>query len=246
MQSMYSQKFRIASFDVCPDGRARLTSMAHYFQETAYHHANLLGLGYHDLERSGQVWVLARMKIGVMSMPEWNQEIVVETWPRGTDKLFALRDYLVKDSSGITQVKASTSWLVLNRQNHRPVRFSFDVLNIPVRKEGVFSGNPEKIDAPDHWLPLGKHRVLYSDLDVVGHVNNVKYIEWSLDALYAKNSHPRDIKTLDINYIKESSSNDTIELQLAEPDQQTAMIRGLKNDRETICFICRISFEKSG
>ena len=242
---MYSQKFRIASFDVCPEGRARLTSMAHYFQEAAYHHATLLGLGYHHLERSGKVWVLARMKIGVVSMPEWDQEIIVETWPRGTDRLFALRDYLVKDVSGITLAKASTSWLVLNRKNHRPVRFSFDTLNIPVRNEGVFSGNPEKIDAPDHWLPLGEHRVLYSDLDVVGHVNNVKYIEWSLDALYAKNSHPGDIKTMEINYMKESSGNDTIELQMATPDQQSIMIRGLKNNEKTICFICRFMLQKT-
>ncbi len=245
MQDTYSQKFRIASFDVSPEGRARLTSLAHYFQETAYHHANLLGLGYHDLERSGQVWVLARMKIEVVSMPEWNQEIVVETWPRGTDKLFALRDYLVKDLSDTTLASGATSWLVLNRENHRPVRFSFDALNIPVRNKGVFPGNPEKLVTPVHWLPLGKHRVLYSDLDVVGHVNNVKYIEWSLDALIAKNSYPGKIKTLEINYMKESSSNDTIELQVAEPDRQTAMIRGLKNDGDTICFICRISFEKS-
>jgi len=185
------------------------------------------------------------MKIEVVSMPEWNQEIVVETWPRGTDKLFALRDYQVKDLSDTTLASGATSWLVLNRENHRPVRFSFDALNIPVRNKGVFPGNPEKLVTPVHWLPLGKHRVLYSDLDVVGHVNNVKYIEWSLDALIAKNSYPGKIKTLEINYMKESSSNDTIELQVAEPDRQTAMIRGLKNDGDTICFICRISFEKS-
>ena len=47
--------------------------------------------------------------------------------------------------------------------------------------DAVFKEGLEKIILPEDMTLLRRHKVLFSDLDIVGHVNNVKYIEWCLD-----------------------------------------------------------------
>jgi acyl-ACP thioesterase len=109
----FSSEFKISSFDLNPKGRARLTAMANFFQEMAYHHANELGLGYDDMKSRKTTWVLSRMRIHMKRYPEWNELIVLETWPSGAERLFALRDFRVLDSGGEIIGMASTAWLIL-------------------------------------------------------------------------------------------------------------------------------------
>ena len=97
MDSTYQKEFTISSYDLNPRGQARLTSMANFFQEIAYHHATQLGYGYEAMKERNTMWVLSRMKIRIHRYPEWKERIVIETWPSGTEKLFALRDFRVRD-----------------------------------------------------------------------------------------------------------------------------------------------------
>ena len=49
-------------------------------------------------------------------LPLWGETIIVKTWPRGTDKLFALRDYEVRYPDGRSIALATSSWLIIDRE----------------------------------------------------------------------------------------------------------------------------------
>lgn len=209
---VFSSEFKISSFDLNPRGEARLTSMASFFQEMAYHHANALGLGYADMKSRKLIWVLSRMRIQMDRYPLWNERIKLETWPSGAEKLFALRDFRVRDSHGTPMGRASTAWLILDQDSHRLMRPKeiMEQFKVIIHDVQVFDRGLDRISLKGELGPLSDHLVTYSDLDIVGHVNNVRYMEWCIDAdTTAENVH-REICDFEINFNHEALMGDHI------------------------------------
>jgi medium-chain acyl-[acyl-carrier-protein] hydrolase len=235
--NLYSKEFSISSYDLTPSGRARLTTMANFFQELAYHHASQLGFGYRDMKARQTTWVLSRMRIRMESYPVWDQRIVMETWPSGVDKLFALRDFRIRNQEGKVIGMASTAWLILDLATHRLIRpkEALEHFKLIVHPEQVFQEPLDKIELPGESKPLHLHRVLYSDLDILGHVNNVKYMEWCIDAVTIRRDPEQDIREFEINFSQEALLGDEIEIMGHDPNQgQTIFHAKRKGDGKEI------------
>ena len=166
--NLFSKEFSISSYDLNPKGQARLTTMANFFQELAYHHASELGFGYRDMKARQTTWVLSRMRIHMENYPAWDEKIIMETWPSGVDKLFALRDFRIRNSEGKVIGVASTAWLILNIETHRLVRpkEALEHFKMIVHPEQVFENPLDKIDVEGETRPLNLHKVVFSDLDI--------------------------------------------------------------------------------
>jgi acyl-ACP thioesterase len=216
----FSSEFKISSFDLNPKGRARLTAMANFFQEMAYHHANELGLGYDDMKSRKTTWVLSRMRIHMKRYPEWNELIVLETWPSGAERLFALRDFRVLDSGGEIIGMASTAWLILDIDTHRLIRPKemMEQFKMIIHDVQMFQEPLDKIHIPGDTRLIKKHLVVFSDLDIVGHVNNVKYMEWCIDAITSADNTGQEIGEFEINFNHEALLGDLINIYGYESD----------------------------
>lgn len=207
MASVFQKEFTVSSYELNPQGKARLTTMANYFQEVAYHHAGELGFGFDQMKERRTLWMLSRMRIQMFTYPVWNDKVVVETWPSGIEKLFALRDFRVKDKDGNILGIATTYWLIVHLDTHRPIRPGEELARFSNIEYGdpVFDSKLEKIDVPANTAPLDHHRVVFSDLDIVGHVNNVKYMEWCIDASISEALTERFIANFEINFLHEAT-----------------------------------------
>ena len=225
MKESLTEEFNISSYDLTPGGEARLTSLANFFQEIAYHHATRLGVGYHDLVKEQIFWVLSRMKIRMLRYPEWDEKIRVETWPCGLDKIFAMRDFRIFSPDGRVSGMASTAWLVVDGRTRRPVRPSGELDQYAEGQDLPFEKRLKKIVLSGDLHSVGIHRVAGSDLDVVGHVNNVKYMEWCIDAT-GRRGLEQSIGTFEINFMHEALLEDSIEI-LGTPDNETETGQGV-------------------
>ena len=116
-------------------------------QDIAWEHAEILGLGYDKLQEEQQFWVLSRLLVKIKKRPVWGEKFTLETWPAGSDGFLAHRDINFIDSNGKSIIKATTSWLVLNLQTKRIVRFN-DYKNFPFYDERVFDGFAGKVKPP--------------------------------------------------------------------------------------------------
>ena len=218
MKNSFSREFTVSSYDLNPNGQARLTTMANYFQEMAYHHANLLGFGYEDMNERKTMWVLSRMRIRINRYPVWDDQLSVETWHRGMERLFGLRDFRVKSMDGKVLGVASSAWLILDSETRRPIRPADGVLSQNMRTDSVFKEKLDKIPVPEQMEELARRKVQFSDLDIVGHVNNVKYMEWCVDTLMADGSFNKEIRELEINFMHEALLGDTISIRGVLPE----------------------------
>ncbi|MDR1587988.1 MAG: acyl-ACP thioesterase, partial [Treponema sp.] len=199
--------------DIDRSDRLTLASIFDFFQEAAISHADNLGVGRDSMEKTGQVWLLSRMSVQVDRRPAYGEAITVRTWPRGGEKLFALRDYDIRGASGRPLVRGRSAWLIIDLEKRRPLRPQsvMDALPLNEGLDALPSGaaglaelkNPEK---------SVERRAAYSDLDYNGHVNNVRYVQWIQDALEPALLEKAEPVRLDINYLNEILPGELIEL----------------------------------
>ena len=179
-----------------------LDTVFNFFQEAAISHAENLGVGREAMARTGQVWILSRISVQVDRRPKYGETVTVRTWPRGGEKLFALRDFDIRDAQDAA-VRARSCWLIIDIEKRRPLRPQSIMDSLP-QNEGM-----DSLDAAlalEERLSLQKdseHRALYTDVDYNGHVNNVSYIRWIEDAVDPALLERAGRMRLDINYMNE-------------------------------------------
>ena len=98
--------------------------------------------------KENRFWVLSRIVADIYLWPEWEETIIVRTWPRGTDKLFALRDYEVFYPDGRHIASGSSSWLIVDRTSKRIQRPDemLTRFNSEVSVKNALGRNAEKVE----------------------------------------------------------------------------------------------------
>jgi acyl-ACP thioesterase len=190
-----------------------LDSMFQFFQEAAICHAENLGVGREDMARTGQVWILSRISVQVNRRPNYRETITVRSWPRGWEKLFAIRDYDIWGKYDVPAVSARSGWLIVDMEKRRPLRPQSVMDSLP-KNEGVdaLTWGPIGIEERGNLQKTGERKALYTDVDYNGHVNNVGYIQWIEDALDPQLLEKANKMRFDINYLSEILSGETVEI----------------------------------
>jgi acyl-ACP thioesterase len=183
-------------------------------QESAWNHAEHLELGYSHLIKKNLAWVLARLSLQIEALPVWHENIIVRTFPSGRDKLFAYRDFHISSEQGNVLVLGTTTWFVIDINRRRPQRTdSYFHLNEWGEYDHAYHGFAAKVKALEEPDSISQRRVYYSDLDVNGHVNNVKYLEYILDSFALDFFKTHNLKQLDMNFLNEAFYEDRIEIR---------------------------------
>jgi acyl-ACP thioesterase len=200
--------------------RLTLNAVFQFFQEAAICHAENLNVGREDMMRTGQIWILSRMSVIVNRRPDYFEPIIVRSWPRGGEKLFAVRDYDIRDMSDIPIVSARSGWIILDMEKRRPIRPQSIMDSLP-KNEGVDALSPEvgAIAVLEERADLQKaaeRKARYTDLDYNGHVNNVRYIQWIEDSLEPQLLENANKMRIDINYMNEILGDEVIEIMSAK------------------------------
>ena len=233
---LHHLNFDIHNSHVYQDGKLTLPSLLNFLQEAAGQHADKLNFGVHDLNMSNDTWVLSRMRVEIVKWPELGENIMVETWPKGFDRLFAVRDFRVYDSKGEVLVRASSYWLVVDRISKRPKMMT------NISKELI---NPEisAIDQKLDKIPVAKNIDFIfskitksSEIDVNGHVNNVHYSEWIFNTLPVEILKERSLICYEINYMAEVFVDERVEVELGwEQTAENLMLGSVKRGDKEVC-----------
>lgn len=227
MAEIYSKNHTIACYEADANQLMRPTAMLDMMQEAANINATALGFGYDELINSNTAWVLSRIHVKFEKLPLWRQEINLKTWHKGVAKLFYLRDFILSDTEGNTMIKATTSWLIIDMNTRRLVRNS-DLATSPDKcnKEDAIAEPADKVVVPVDIEPelVRKHPVTWSEIDTNGHVNNVKYAVWALDAVKPEDIKERPLKELLINYDAEVMPGDTVKIYRTIQESEDGLV----------------------
>jgi medium-chain acyl-[acyl-carrier-protein] hydrolase len=242
----FEKEYTIRVYETGPDGKLNLYSLFNYLQDIASEHAVKLGFGRDDLMKNNQFWVLSRMYSEITFWPSWEETIIVKTWPNGTDKLFALRNYDVRYPDGRHIASGTSSWLILDRTTKKvqrpdsvlaryyphlnpdisPIRYATKI--DPASSEGTLS-SPFKIKV--------------SDIDVNFHTNNVQYLMWVSDT-YNLDFVTKNVPlSAEINYLAESLFNEEIIIRSSTGIENGIFYNHSIIRQDDIKELCRIRIE---
>jgi len=206
-----SEHITVKSYDVDWTGLLKLQSLFQYFQEIAGINATRLGVGFEELRKRRLFWVLSRIKVEIQRLPEWNEVVELSTWPKSVDRLFAIRDFRMKDLSGAILLNATSAWLLVDMDKGRPQRF--ELLPVDIRTyhgEDAIAAPFEKIQPVATMVRSHSRGVMPGDLDVNHHVNNATYIGWITDCFSPEFLGQKAVRALEVNYVSEAVFGDTV------------------------------------
>lgn len=207
LNKVYSIRTDETGSDGCLDFRALML----YLQDAAGCHAAELGWSMSQLGEEGKGWVLSSCRIEFETLPGWQQSLEVQTWPSGVDRLFARRDYLLKDSSGVVVGRGESRWLIMDLNRRRPVRLPRDFAErIGEHLAPNFDDPPVPILAGFSGPVLLQTRILPTDLDVNRHVNHVRYIDWILSVASAAGSQAGILQSVEVEFRAEGFEGEEI------------------------------------
>ena len=67
------------------------------------------------------MWVLSRLHVRFSRIPDWREQITIETWPSDrTGGIRAQRDFRVLDADHNVIGEAGSLWLLLSKKTKRP------------------------------------------------------------------------------------------------------------------------------
>lgn len=117
-----SQNHQVSVYEVDNFNKIRLDSLFNYLQQAASNSAETLGWGYNDMFKDNLAWILSRITLSMKTYKGIGETIEVDTWPKGIDGIFALRDFrLYNDNKNIIGL-ASSAWLLVDSNTMRPVK----------------------------------------------------------------------------------------------------------------------------
>jgi len=227
----YKESLKVKSYETDINANLKIYSFMNFAQEIAGLHAASLGFGYDNLIKEGIAWVLSRIHVKFIRLPRWREEITIETWHKGSDRLFGYRDFEVLDKDGKEIIIATSSWLLINTETRRLHRIN----NIMEENTGdndirhAIKEPAERLVSPAEMEFTRKRIVSFSDVDINRHTNNAKYIELALDCIDEDMVTKINITDLVINFNAESRLSDEIEFYRAV-DDKSIFIEGKRGE----------------
>lgn len=157
--------------DTTPKGRLRLDALARYLQDIANDDARDADLP------DAMWWILRRTKVVVIEPCAFDEEMTLTTWCSGVGSRWAERRTRVEGSRG-GRIDAVAVWVAIDQATGAPRRVdpTFHEAYGPTAAGRNVRARLQHADVAGdadtrHWP------VRYTDLDLMGHVNNAVY--WS-------------------------------------------------------------------
>ena len=154
------------------------------------------------LENYNLVWIITDYDIEVVRLPRFAEEITIETEALSYNRLFCYRRFTIYDEAGQELIHMMATFVLMDRDSRKvhavepeivaPYQSDFDKKLI----RGPKYANLEE--------PVSKdYHVRFYDLDMNGHVNNSKYLDWIFEVMGADFLTQYIPKKINLKYVKE-------------------------------------------
>lgn len=238
--SILSKYWEINFIQCAPNGYLKYTELCNILQMTAAAHSEVGGISFTDMQEYNQAWVLSRMRVEVSKLPQWRDVVTVKTWINSLENSRSVRA-LEMYVNGKKIVGSETFWAVFNTEIRRP-----EALALPYEHFELFPNNKatketfSKISLNHDKEMVFEKTVRLSDLDIVNHANNVKYLEWCLDLVDETKILNQEIESFEMNFMKELSLKDEVVIH-ENSEQNTTVFSISKEDKS--CFALQLNWK---
>ncbi|WP_300727761.1 acyl-ACP thioesterase domain-containing protein [uncultured Bacteroides sp.] len=229
-------KFVAEPFHVDFTGKLTMGVLGNHLLNCAGFHATDRGFGMAELNENHYTWVLSRLAIELDDLPLQYESFSIQTWVENVYRLFTDRNFAILNKDGKTIGYARSIWAMISTETRKPA----DLLALHGGRIKDYLCDKEcPIDKPgrikvEEDKPIGEHTARYSDIDVNGHVNSIKYIEHLLDLFPMEQFRDKRIRRFEMAYVAESYYGDKLTFYREQLGENEFDIEVKKNDTEVV------------
>ena len=230
-------QFVAEPFHVDFNGRLTMGVLGNHLLNCAGFHASDRGFGIATLNEDNYTWVLSRLAIELDEMPYQYEKFSVQTWVENVYRLFTDRNFAVINKEGKKIGYARSVWAMISMNTRKPA----DLLALHggsivdyVCDEPCPIEKPSRIKVSSRE-PAAILEAKYSDIDINGHVNSIRYIEHILDLFPIEMYKERRIRRFEMAYVAESYYGDELAFYMDDIGDGVYDVEVKKNAAEVVC-----------
>jgi len=158
-----------------------LLRLCNQLQNAADSHALELGVGAPRLFEQGLAWMLVQLRLEIVRMPEHAERLEIVTWPTGSNRLYAWRQYRLH-AAGTCAVRCASAWVVVDIAKRSVTHMPASVREVVPPEDAPepleLGHDPAKEPQPEAFAHAARLLARHSDLDRNGHINNGVLCQW--------------------------------------------------------------------
>eukprot|EP00803_Ostreobium_quekettii_P000041 evm.model.scf_1739.2 EVM.evm.TU.scf_1739.2 scf_1739:16101-22039(-) len=179
------------------------------------------------------IFVISRLHIKINKYPSWGETARLETWFTLERRFIGRRAWSIQDAATSETLGEATSWwVVINTKTRKMSRMPTEMIEqwwpYTLQDSSMYSMSgaadvKKKIQDPETMAQVRSgviHVAGHSYMDMNGHINNVAYLEWALDALPQEVFQNYVLKETEVDFLGECSVGDRVETVLYRADIQ--------------------------
>lgn len=171
--------------DVGYQNKITNTAMIAYLEDAGGIHSNFAGYGLNDIDRTKKSWMLLDWKIELYKRPKYADKIIIKTWSRKTNKIYAYRDFEIFNENRELIGIATSNWILYDIEKQKITRLgeyideAYQIEDAEVFENEKF----EKLIEPENYIEKANFKVSRNLIDVNNHVHNIYYMDIANEVL---------------------------------------------------------------
>ncbi len=212
---------KVGIYDFCAEPfhcdfshRLFMGHLGNYMLNAAEFHSTDRGFGFEYLNSINKTWVLSRLAIEVEDMPRQFEKFKIETWVESAMRYFTNRSFRVVDNDGHVYCYGRSVWAMIDTESRQPQNLlevrNGELTNWIETDKKCPINNSSRVKMSKDAPFVRTIDTYYSDVDINGHINSIKYIEHVFDLFDAEWYKEHAIKRFEIAYVAETYLGDKL------------------------------------
>lgn len=230
----FNETVKIRSYDVDIRGTLRPTVLLAKLEEIGAHQMNVYPPSNDDLRKEGKGFFLSRVVLHIKK--ELRDGDVAEGYTWATDNSRGLsfnRCYRLVHN-GEVAADVYTVWALLDFEEKKLLRVE-DYREVGAEPDPALEMElPLRVRMPraEEYTDIAKRKIMYSDTDLNGHMNNTKYLGMLCD--YVPGIEKRSLRGINISYVTEAPLGEELTVFCKE-DGETYYFKTVRSDGKVNC-----------
>lgn len=232
---IYCSNYKIGLEDIGRNNEATNKALLEIMQNVSGFHSASVGYGILEVESKKRAWMILDWKIKVIKRPKYNDDIKVETWSRKVERLYAYRDFQIKDDEENIIVIGTSRWIFVDTDRRRPVRLTKDIADLYESEtdKQVFEEEMEDIKC-ENYLFQKDYCVQRRDIDINQHMHNLNYLDMAYEILPEEIYNNKVFDNIRIVYKKEILYGETVKCYYEEQGNKHIIVAKTKDNINAI------------
>ena len=210
---IYTEHTKIGLKDIEKENFLSNRAILEYLENIAGHHADSIGYGLNTMDETGLTWVLLEWKIKIIRRIQYGENLTINTWSRSIEKCYGNRDFEIFNEKNELCVIASSKWLLIDIKKGSIAKPDKEMIQKYESEHDkyVFEDEKfEKISIPENFESSIIYKVNRKDIDVIGHMHNIYYLDLAYEALPENIYEKRLFNNIRITYKKEIKQGEVL------------------------------------